>query len=332
MIGIVVNPYSGKDIRRIVSGALAMDNNNKMNTVERIVGAVRNFSDCDIVLMPDGYNLSHRIAQRLGDRHVFVYDMDILDRAGDSSEFAKRMERDGCECLIVLGGDGTNRVVAKELDRVPLLPISTGTNNVFPTQCEGTAAGLVAAALCCGFVTPEGVCFRTKRIEISVNGEFRDIALVDVAVSGQTQIGSRAIWKLDQVEGIIACQANPARTGFSALAGSVELIDCREDRGIMLYLGEGETKYIGPLTAGMLDWFSVAERRDMPLGRPVRFMQKAGGVLALDGEREVLFSQGDVLEFTVTRNGPLKVDIEEAVNAAKKANMFLRKTNDKGAR
>ena len=35
-------------------------------------------------------------------------------------------------CIVTLGGDGTNRVVAKGCGSVPILPISTGTNNVFP--------------------------------------------------------------------------------------------------------------------------------------------------------------------------------------------------------
>jgi len=43
-------------------------------------------------------------------------------------------------CIVTLGGDGTNRAVAKECGTTPILSISTGTNNVFPSMVEGTVA------------------------------------------------------------------------------------------------------------------------------------------------------------------------------------------------
>lgn len=42
------------------------------------------------------------------------------------------MAERGARCIVTLGGDGTNRAVAKESGAIPLVPISTGTNNVFP--------------------------------------------------------------------------------------------------------------------------------------------------------------------------------------------------------
>ena len=38
-----------------------------------------------------------------------------------------------------LGGDGTNRIIARTWPDVPLLPLSTGTNNVFPVTVDATA-------------------------------------------------------------------------------------------------------------------------------------------------------------------------------------------------
>lgn len=36
-IGIIANPMSGKDIRRLVSHATVIDNNEKINIIERVV-------------------------------------------------------------------------------------------------------------------------------------------------------------------------------------------------------------------------------------------------------------------------------------------------------
>ena len=54
------------------------------------------------------------------------------------------MREAGCGALVVLGGDGTQRAVAKAWRDAPLVPLSTGTNNVFPLHVEATAAGLAA--------------------------------------------------------------------------------------------------------------------------------------------------------------------------------------------
>jgi len=36
------------------------------------------------------------------------------------------------DTIVVIGGDGTNRILAKAGIEAPVMPISTGTNNVFP--------------------------------------------------------------------------------------------------------------------------------------------------------------------------------------------------------
>lgn len=49
----------------------------------------------------------------------------------------KLMAETGIGCVVTLGGDGTNRAAAKGSRSVPLVPVSTGTNNVFPVLVEG---------------------------------------------------------------------------------------------------------------------------------------------------------------------------------------------------
>ena len=58
--------------------------------------------------------------------------MPVFHEENDSSRAAKAMREAGVGCIVTLGGDGTNRVVAKECGDIPIMPISTGTNNVFP--------------------------------------------------------------------------------------------------------------------------------------------------------------------------------------------------------
>ena len=67
--------------------------------------------------------------------------MEVIGNASDSYEAACRLVDLGAGAIITLGGDGTNRVVAKGCDEVPLVAVSTGTNNVFPRMVEGTSPG-----------------------------------------------------------------------------------------------------------------------------------------------------------------------------------------------
>ena len=95
--------------------------------------------------------------------------MPVLGNPGDSLEAAQRCADLGIGALVTLGGDGTNRVVAKGCGDVPLMPISTGTNNVFPRMVEGTLAG-VATALVATSVTPDAI-ERQPKLEIAVDGD-----------------------------------------------------------------------------------------------------------------------------------------------------------------
>jgi predicted polyphosphate/ATP-dependent NAD kinase len=76
-----------------------------------------------------------------------LLDMQLQGTADDSQQAAEIMAGLGVACIITLGGDGTNRIVAKACGDTALLPISTGTNNVFPYVIEGTLAGLAAGIL-----------------------------------------------------------------------------------------------------------------------------------------------------------------------------------------
>ena len=82
----------------------------------------------------------------------------------------------------MLGGDGTCRLASKTSGEVPLLPISSGTNNVVPNFIEGTVAGLAAAYVAQHAekdIAKLDLCWRHKRLIVKVNGEGVDQALVD---------------------------------------------------------------------------------------------------------------------------------------------------------
>jgi hypothetical protein len=151
LAAIVANPASGKDIRRLVAHGSVFDNQEKVRMVRRLLLGLERAGVERVLYMPEGYGIVPRALNAIRpDMAVDALEMPVRNNQDDSVRAAEIMETLGADVVIVLGGDGTSRAVCKGLTRVPVLPLSTGTNNVFPFMLEasvaGLAAGLVAAA------------------------------------------------------------------------------------------------------------------------------------------------------------------------------------------
>ncbi|MBV9282779.1 MAG: NAD(+)/NADH kinase, partial [Chloroflexi bacterium] len=157
-VGIVANPASGKDIRRLVVHASTFDNNEKINIVRRVLLGLAAAGVERVHFMPDTYAIVPRAAEDVAlDLDLNALPMAALGTQGDSVEAGRRLADLGVGCIVTLGGDGTNRVVATGCGPTPLVAISTGTNNVFPRMVEGTLAGLAAGVVAAGTPDGEGV-------------------------------------------------------------------------------------------------------------------------------------------------------------------------------
>lgn len=188
-IGIIANPASGKDIRRLVSHATVIDNNEKINIVERIVLGAQALGVKKVFVMPDSYNMGYRVEDKLKSCNELKCEINIVnmlrfDGMEDTVKAADYMEKNNeIRCIITLGGDGTNRAAARSIKNTPLITISTGTNNVYPTMLEGTVAGMAAAAVASGRFDDSKFVTKDKRIEIYRDDELIDIALIDAVIS-----------------------------------------------------------------------------------------------------------------------------------------------------
>jgi predicted polyphosphate/ATP-dependent NAD kinase len=325
-IGVIANASSGKDIRRLVSYATVIDNQEKINIVKRIILAAQSFGIDTLYFMPDSFNIGMRAAIDLRDERVLracceTFEMPCRDCAGDSTEAAARMEALGVGCIIVLGGDGTSRAVAKGIRDTPLLPVSTGTNNVYPTMVEGTVAGM-AAAFTATSNSPKDVCTKDKRIELHVNGQLTDIALVDAAMTSDRYIGSRAVWNIACISEIIVTRCHPATIGFSSVPGCVTVVRPEDDFGYILKADPEGRAVCAPVAAGMPQRFGIGAHRPLPLNEDYVYELKETCMAALDGERELLLRQGSSVVFRITREGPWRVDIKGALERACREGLF----------
>lgn len=325
-IGIVANPASGKDIRRLVSYATVIDNYEKVNIVKRVVLAAQALGIDAVHAMPDSFQTARQAADDLRSQGVLMIDIELVEipvtaSALDSTAAAARMEELGVGCIVVLGGDGTSRAVAKAVATTPILPLSTGTNNVYPRLLEGTVAGL-AAGCAARLDDPFAHCIHDKRIEIWVNGEFRDIALVDAMICSDTYPGARAIWNLDHVRHVVVSRCHPASIGFSTLAGGFGIVTPSDDGGFSVELGPGERRVRAAVAAGVISEVEIADARRLDEGEWWELDITERNMLALDGEREVKLRPGDHLACRVLRNGPWRVLPEPIIAAARECGIY----------
>ena len=146
-VGIIANPRAGKDIRRLVAHGSVLDTQEKVYIVRRAVLGLEGAGVDEIVFFPDPASIGPKALSGIeGNRkaRIRMLEMSVYDEAADSTRAAALMRDQGVACVIVLGGDGTNRVVTKGCDAMPLVPLSTGTNNAFPRFVESTLAGMAA--------------------------------------------------------------------------------------------------------------------------------------------------------------------------------------------
>jgi predicted polyphosphate/ATP-dependent NAD kinase len=321
-VGIIANPASGKDIRRLVAQASVFDNNEKVNIIRRILRALDALGIRQVFIMPDtsGLGLQALDGLRLG-LEVRLIEMPVYGDARDSATAARILAERGVACIITLGGDGTNRAVARGCGDVPLIPISTGTNNVFPVMVEGTVAGLAAGIIAAGLVSAETVSYRAKRLELYVDGELEDVALVDVATSRDLFIGSRALWDPGRLQEVVLAQARPGTVGLAAVGGCLATLTPRNPRGLYLRLGAGGRRVLAPVAPGLVVPVGILEYRLLEAGEEIRF-NPGNYTVALDGEREIEVGLHQTVSVRLTTAGPRVVDIEAALTEATRRGAF----------
>ena len=62
LVGIIANPASGKDIRRLVAHGSTFDNNEKINIVRRVLLGLDAAGVSEVAYLPDTYGIVERAA------------------------------------------------------------------------------------------------------------------------------------------------------------------------------------------------------------------------------------------------------------------------------
>jgi predicted polyphosphate/ATP-dependent NAD kinase len=325
-VGIIANPASGKDIRRLVSQATVISNAGKIDVVKRLILGLDATGVDEVLVMPDPYAIGLRAIQAL-DRHlssvkVRILDLDIQNDPEDSIRATQMMREERVACIITLGGDGTNRVVSKACGPIPLLPISTGTNNVFPVMTEGTTAGMAAGILARKIVEEKKVTSTMKKLILLKDQREVDIALIDLVVLDHSFIGAKALWEMNNLKMIFLTMAEPGVIGISSIGAALRPLRREAPLGLLIELGPGGNTVRAPIAPGLIRDVGVKNHRLLRPGERVS-LPFSSFLIALDGEREIEVPIRKPFEVTLGMDGPKIAHMDRILKEATAQGFFL---------
>lgn len=313
-IGLLANPASGKDVRRLVARASVFDNQEKRNIVRRVLVGALSAGAREFVYHNDAHGICQQaIEETKADFQACTVDSTQMGTVLDTISAARAMKAAGCEVVVTLGGDGTNRAFCLGWPNAPLLPISTGTNNVFPSLREATVAGAAAGLIATGRIGHEALV-QQKCVEVAIEDERDDFALIDALMTSERFVGARALLKPHQFTSALLTRAEPAAVGITSIGGLLHPIDALADAGLWLEFGPGGTRVNAPIAPGLYAEVEVHKFQPLGLGQTVR--TRGPGTLAFDGERERTLRADQVATLTLTRNGPRVVDVSATMHWA----------------
>jgi predicted polyphosphate/ATP-dependent NAD kinase len=268
-----------------------------------------------------GSTLARQLRARAADGMAPLPELELLPQrltgtVEDTLSAVEAMCAAGVAAIVVLGGDGTHRAVGKVCGDVPICALSTGTNNAFPELRETTVAGLAVGLVVSGRGGPDALRRETALAVEREHGD-SDLALVDVALTGERFVGARALWRQGALRELVATMADPAAIGLSSVAGLLAPLERGSGRGLHVrFAARGAAAEIVlrvPLAPGLVEPVAIAAFRALAPGETV--VLGGGGCIALDGEREIELRPGERASVRVVA-GPRRIDVDAVMRHA----------------
>jgi hypothetical protein len=337
-IGLIVNPRSGNDVRRVIAAAGSSTLEDKVSIIRRVVIGAREMGASHFVTQREPHQIVRRATETMRGVRVETLDLAIDNTEGDTTRAAIEMRALGCAAVIVLGGDGTNRAAAKGWPDLPVSPVSTGTNNAFPYWVEPTVAGSVAGLLATGAVAANATTLRrAKVVRVTMHmlppgpndrvapGDPEELALIDAVAVADPWVGSLELFDPATMRVAVLTRADPSAIGFSAVGGLLHPCTERDEGGVLVRFGtvaDAPLRLHAPTAPGHYADVGIIECRGLPEGEIVRVDGPV--LLAFDGERKRRLREGEHALLCVRRDGPSVVDVAAVMAAAVADRRFVR--------
>ncbi|MEC9252897.1 MAG: NAD(+)/NADH kinase [Pseudomonadota bacterium] len=328
-IAICVNPMSGRDVRRLAARATNMTHEAKRDIVARIAAGADSVGVNEIYIVDEPFRIASMALDWMPLKaKVVTLEIELHHDATDTERAVRAFVGEGVEVIVSLGGDGTNRIIARSAPQLELIPLSTGTNNVFPSMVEPTTAGVVAALAAMGRFSDDatrGIRNRAKVLHTAFSDGINDIALIDAVQLRDDFVGNLLPYDEAKLKKILLTRALPDRVGMSPVGGLISVVEEKDDFGLLVEVGEMEDSEVFirvPLSPGFFKDVAISRSQRVDLGEKVTF--EGEGILALDGDREHKLGNKRSVAATIRRDGPWVYDVGAAMRYAVAEGMMLR--------
>ncbi len=154
IVGIIANPASGRDLRRLTAHAGLHSSTDKASVVQRLLAAFGATGIRHALLPPDMTGIAAAVlrasqTRQARDGHwpfLEFLDMPLRQSVEDTRPAARRMVERGVALIAVLGGDGTHKAVAAEVGDVPCWRCPPGPTTPSRSCAKPPARGSPAAS------------------------------------------------------------------------------------------------------------------------------------------------------------------------------------------
>ena len=307
-VGLCVNPMSGRDVRRLAARASNMTHEAKRDIVARVAAGADAVGATDIYIAREPFSIASKALEFMDlNARVHVIEYPITNTAKDTEVMIQRFKQAGCHTVVSLGGDGTNRAIVRASSDLDLIPISTGTNNVFPMLVEPTIAGMVAGLNARGVLDDANVGLKQAAKVLHIETpRGHDIGLIDAVLLADDKAGNLLPFDAQRLRRMVLTRAEPNAIGMSPIGGFIDPVYAADDAGLQVDMGPGGHVLHAPLSPGLFRPIPVIATERVALEQSVEF---AGpGVIALDGDRDHDLAPDEVAWVTVRRDGPRVFD------------------------
>ena len=324
-IAIIANPQSGKDIRRITSKASVFSNEEKVNIVERMLSVFNFFKIDEIYFLKDAFGIVEKAFKKFKSPAFKITPIPIEYTFEETdTEKGARFLNGVVDIAIVIGGDGTSRAFVKGLNLenpIPIFPLSTGTNNVFPVICESTTEAIAIVSYLLLKDKCKDLLKREKILEIKY-GDRLDFALIDAVFSKEQFIGAKAILHPEDIIAVFTTTSQFKNIGLSTIPAPFYPSKRSDPFGSFAILGEGKGAFV-PIAPGKIEEIHIKEAGFLEENKPYRINLDRGTV-ALDGERKIEIFNETEFHIKLSAKGPWVLDIEKALDCAIKEQLFIK--------
>lgn len=315
-LGLFVNPMSGRDVRRIAARATNMTHEAKMDMIARVaVGADRVGVD-ELCIFDEPFRISTQaLAWVELKAKVRVFKLNLKHNKEDTEQAMSILMQEGVDTVVALGGDGTHRVIVRRAPHITLVPLSTGTNNVFPISVEPTIAGMAAALAARGELPADKLDISPpcKVLHVDMSDGTSDLALIDAVLLVDDFVGNFMPYDSHKIKDMVLSCALPDAIGMSPIGGLVNVVEKSDDFGLYLKLGAGH-EFHAPISPGYFQPVSTQSATKLELDQTVSL--RGPGVVALDGDREHRLKDGESAKVTLRRDGCNVLDVSATMRHA----------------